>query len=691
MSAPITRRNRAPASCEPCRERKTRCDHKKPVCASCQRRGLDSRCYYHPAPLTKNPTGNRLTVPTLPRSSHAAPPWSRNSSKGRQSHISRSAAGAPKFHTWPFMSSVSSDALPQTPTPGSHGSKAYNAHLATMREIVAQLKYFPTIEKSIHRYYSFKQNALVPKPVVLRLLEMVRADFVSSGNLLGETEERIDLSNVSEVSEAVLHSSSTEVLITPTLDLHGFLSLFCGTNLRVETLGLFYTMAARASFFFVDQDEDKDDLFVQDMVWYSKLSLQLARDLAPQSTDLIIWLANENAQLLSFLEGDASLAVWRLVGDLATDLLALGLNREETYSLEKTPFFLAECRRRCFVTEYYLEKMFGLIFHLPPRITAKYVDVKLPLDLSDEELFAERPEELEASKSRLTEDGWNTDGKYRAATWARLRYILSQFREELIEYQFQASQAADFSKLRDLSFRCSQTWDNLLPHLQYSQQCWNSDIPLTVCYMHAKVHLAYLQVHFQIYLILGEDNSSPIPELLNVSANILETVVQLGNSRNKSAFTFNDLPEILLSCGLSSAAALLAALENLAQDPLKSLPPGIKASAIIRNISVLASQLENSASPRERNQTFCLQAAKAITEKLDKILDKFATTNPLASTEITTSTDISPISVLTPNAGCSGDFGEIEAINLEDYENFDLLSWAINVDNENLASNWTVI
>lgn len=254
--------------------------------------------------------------------------------------------------------------------------------------------------------------------------------------------------------------------------------------------------------------------------------------------------------------------MWRLVGDLATDLLALGLNREATYAPERTPFFLAECRRRCFVTEYYLEKMFGLVFNLPSRITPQFVDVNLPLDLSDEEIFADTPEALEEAKSRLTDDGWNTDGKYRAATWARLRYILSQFREEIVEYQFQGSQAADPSKLRyeqrasrcfdyllkqfrDLSFRCRQTWDNLLPHLRYNQNCWKSEIPLTVCYMHAKVHLAYLQIHFQIYHLLGEDSSSPLPEILDVSANMLETVVQMGNSRGKAAFTFTDLPEIV--------------------------------------------------------------------------------------------------------------------------------------------------
>ena len=242
---------------------------------------------------------------TLPRSTLATPSWSRNNTKGCQAHPGRSAAGPPKFHTWPFMSTVS-DTLPQTPTPGSHDSKAYEAHLATMKEIVSQLRYLPVIEKCLHQYYSFKHNALVPKPVVLQILDTLRTDLVSSGHILGEKGEQVELGDISEISETVLLSSSTEVIITPSLDLHGFCALFCGANLRVETIGLLYTMAARASVFFVDRDEDKDGAFVQDMVWYSTLALRLARDLAPQSTDVIIWLANENAELRSFLEGDAS-------------------------------------------------------------------------------------------------------------------------------------------------------------------------------------------------------------------------------------------------------------------------------------------------------------------------------------------------------------------------------------------------
>lgn len=129
----------------------------------------------------------------------------------------------------------------------------------------------------------------------------------------------------------------------------------------------------------------------------------------------------------------------------------------------------------------------------------------------------------------------------------------------------------------------------------------------------------------------------------------------------------------------------------MTKDPPRSLTPGIKTSAIIRNLSVLASQLESVASPRERNRAFCLQAAKAITEKLDKILDKFAANTSLPTPDITTSNDLSPMSILTPNIGSSCGWGEIDAINLEDYENFDMLSWAINVDLGSTASDWTML
>jgi hypothetical protein len=138
------------------------------------------------------------------------------------------------------------------------------------------------------------------------------------------------------------------------------------------------------------------------------------------------------------------LGVWRQVGDFATDILALGLNREATY--QTTPFFLAECRRRTFARAYYLDKVFAAVFNRPPRITARHADCKLPLDLSDDVLF-QSVDQIEQAKSSLNSDGWNTDGQHRAATWARIRYILAEFREEIVEYQFRSMKPTDTIKL----------------------------------------------------------------------------------------------------------------------------------------------------------------------------------------------------------------------------------------------------
>lgn len=48
----MKRKNGRPSSCEPCRIAKLRCDHTRPVCGRCSRKGKPNGCVYHPAPLT---------------------------------------------------------------------------------------------------------------------------------------------------------------------------------------------------------------------------------------------------------------------------------------------------------------------------------------------------------------------------------------------------------------------------------------------------------------------------------------------------------------------------------------------------------------------------------------------------------------------------------------------------------------
>lgn len=67
-------------------------------------------------------------------------------------------------------------------------------------------------------------------------------------------------------------------------------------------------MAARSSLYTEGYRDDKyqDDKFTTEMGWYGNSCLRLARELAPETTDLIVWLAHENLQLTTLFEGDAS-------------------------------------------------------------------------------------------------------------------------------------------------------------------------------------------------------------------------------------------------------------------------------------------------------------------------------------------------------------------------------------------------
>lgn len=71
----------------------------------------------------------------------------------------------------------------------------------------------------------------------------------------------------------------------------------------------------------------------------------------------------------------------------------------------------------------------------------------MPLDLADDELFADPPE-FEQARLSLTSEGWNAEGKYFSSTWARLRYILAVFREEVLEYPFRPLTSENITKLK---------------------------------------------------------------------------------------------------------------------------------------------------------------------------------------------------------------------------------------------------
>lgn len=77
----------------------------------------------------------------------------------------------------------------------------------------------------------------------------------------------------------------------------------------------------------------------------------------------------------------------------------------------------------------------------------RWTDCRLPLDLADDELFADASE-LQQACLRLTPEGWNAEGQHTNVTWLRIRHIIGIFREEIYEYSFRPLTSEDKIKLK---------------------------------------------------------------------------------------------------------------------------------------------------------------------------------------------------------------------------------------------------
>ena len=133
------------------------------------------------------------------------------------------------------------------------------------------------------------------------------------------------------------------------------------------------------------------------------------------------------------INGRTDEQVWRLLGDLSSDIYSMGVHREASITAN-TPFFLAECRRKTFHKAFYLDISLSSTFSRPPRILRRYSDCRMPLNLADEEVLA-GPLELEQAYTKLSPEGWNQEGKYFPTSSIRLRSMAAQVREAILEYE----------------------------------------------------------------------------------------------------------------------------------------------------------------------------------------------------------------------------------------------------------------
>lgn len=302
---PSRRRNGKAASCEPCRKRKTRCDHGRPVCKRCRQRGQQSTCFYHPAPLTRRISsisyGNAIDCDTTTepeiRTGHSISANHANTSSDILNYRTEHECGVRDIgeaSTNRNMESPSQDFM-------THYKPNHGERVASIAETISHLRDFGFINDLVCTYYSNSRASVIPSSLILCALSSL-SNSIATFNLF--RNEIYDNDNILRFGEAVLRSTSTRISTT-SLSHSDFMNLYTGENPRLEYLGIVFSVAARSCLIGLAKDGEQHDAFIQDMFSCSTTCLCLAREITPVN-DMLVWLGQDYLMLMACMKGDSS-------------------------------------------------------------------------------------------------------------------------------------------------------------------------------------------------------------------------------------------------------------------------------------------------------------------------------------------------------------------------------------------------
>jgi hypothetical protein len=151
-----------------------------------------------------------------------------------------------------------------------------------------------------------------------------------------------------------------------------------------------------------------------------------------QINDLTVWLLDLAIMLTTWCYGDDSYQAWRLMGDLASVVVALGYHGSTNQEDSQVPLYLQQLRKRALAEAHELDKGLATFVGRPPHLSRHYVGLGLPLDLSASALM-NTPAALEEAMAKLDSNGWNTEGLVHPTTRIRAVAMLIGIREEALE------------------------------------------------------------------------------------------------------------------------------------------------------------------------------------------------------------------------------------------------------------------
>jgi hypothetical protein len=274
-----------------------------------------------------------------------------------------------------------------------------------------------------------------------------------------------------EASSIVLQTTASHpASVAPDATLEDWCRAVAGDRLGLDMLGLLLMIAAQIQHVAsaTSSSPSRSSSFVK-LYECGTICLQTCREISQIASDVQVWLAYHQLLLTMRLYGHsgnhcshtsltmhiltknnlAAPQVWRLLGDLGTDVTSAGLYKSSTMCLKSTPGFLSECRRNSFAACFTIDKILATVFERPPRLSFRFCDIEPDMKHAHNGLSSHQRSRCSTrqSTSKATTCQHNTNQS--AFTWVWASYGASRFREEILEALFE-TETTDYgnNKLR---------------------------------------------------------------------------------------------------------------------------------------------------------------------------------------------------------------------------------------------------
>ncbi|KAJ5902329.1 hypothetical protein N7495_002857 [Penicillium taxi] len=628
------RKNGLPSSCEPCRKSKLRCDHRVPVCGRCVRTKKLAKCIYRPSPSTTRTT----TANPEPILLSECDPADRETG-GEVNFTDRSEGQEDRTMKRRRLSQ--SEYMGMT----SHFAlfKESTSHMGMQTSIQENSGDQVTSSNAIVETSEIKEGAKILRllrdlPVYQRLAyNWIEASY--GCDLLGMTGVYSSFESLQEfsgdLSFAVLSARSREIflLFSKPVPIHSSLTFkeyMAFMSCRWEIIGMAFTFVAAGTFF----SREWDSIFqAHSMPIISRKDLGILALTAADTclkfcneagvlNDAVSWLVQEHGWLTTLVHGDRDYRSWRAIGDVSTIVFTLGLNQPA--SMDEAPFWLSEMRKRLMSLAYSMDKQLATFLGRPPRVSWRFCNFSLPLDLSFNELIAE-PSVRDAAISKLDSNGWNRAGSH--GIYMRVVLLMGPIRESILELSL-SQQVEDFEgKIVEILEQSQWAWARLPSFLRtrYHFESLSEKYDVTES-MWLQLELDFIYNEFLLLRIRSKRLSEWSPDLVRVSCDIMSKVLLFTNCRIRSMNLSPEITWIISFFGLPSAGVLSLELlrwEQLSMDELNSASIAMMPfprSKVIQDLSIFASYLQTVIQPYDGNYSICQQARGTIQRVLDLVL-----------------------------------------------------------------------